>query len=395
MGKQIRYSALILLAAILSSCKNAIQVPTSAPAEAFSTPQGIDTLTPFIPMTITMTPLPTATPTNTPTQTPIPSPSVTIPPLDTSIPIPPGVFDLREGFFSSEGIDSLFFMHQTILLDDLRQFYMTELASSGWEWVYTEEGSSNIPETGARLLILEFKKDGQKLGILAYGSEEGGAFVSAAVGYSGYFQFIILVLSSVDGTVSSPSLEEIQPDSMQFSSPFLSFKHPSHWVAQDRLMQLFYGDDGTYMLEEETTCTVEFDPCLVAFVDLSNSHFDVPVSIRIHPDLAGLSLEEADALRWQQLNSPSIPYRFPEDVAEAGTLKSLETRTFTLTDGRPAIQRIYQWKQLKFSGTMFGTYTLFSSPNGYIEFHTDYRSDQWDFMKPLIEGVNASMSASP
>lgn len=389
MRKQIMTT--LLAAGFITACGGFNPfIPTPAPTSTATLAP------PTILPTLTATYTPTATPTSTPTQTLIPSPTLEVPPLDTAIPVPPGVFELREGFFSSEGVDSLLFMHQTIFLDDLRDFYITELTNRDWTWVYTEEGSSNIPATGARLLILEFKKDGQKLDILAYGPEEGGAFVSAAVGFSGYFQFGALVISSVDSTISSPSPEEIQPASMQFSSPFLSFNHPSHWVAQDRLMQRFYGDDNsTYMLEGETTCSVEFDPCLVAFANLSNSHFDVPVSIRLWSDFAGLTLEEVDALRWQQLNSPSNPYRFPEDVAVPGSLTSLETRNFMLVDGTPALQRIYQWKQLKFSGIMIGTYTLFSTPGGYIEFHTDYRSDEWDFMKPLIEQVNASMSAQP
>lgn len=390
MRKQIIMT--LLVASLLSACGGFNPfIPTPIPTST------VTLAPPTIPPTLTATFTPTATPTSTPTQTPIPSPTVEVPPLDTAIPVPPGVVELQEGFFSSEGIDSLYFVHETVSMEELRQFYLTELTNRGWIWVYTDSGISQLANPGMQLLILEFKKDGQKLGILAYGPEEGGALGFAAIGYSGYYQFITLLAGMGDNaSISNPSIEDIQADTMQFSSPFLSFKHPSHWIAQDQLMQLFYGDDNNmYMLEDPATCNVDFEPCLVSFTNWMYNHFDVPVSIRLWSDLAGLSLEEADAQRWQQLNAPSKPYRFPEDVAVPGSLTSLETRSFTLVDGTPAIQRIYQWKLSGFSGTMIGTYTLFLSQGVYVEFHTDYRSDEWDFMKPLIEQVNASMFAQP
>ena len=250
-----------------------------------------------------------------------------------------------------------------------------------------------------RLLILEFKKDGDKLGILAYGPEEGGAMTFAAVGYSGYFQFVSLLAGMGDSaSVSTPSKEDIQPTSMQFSSPFLKFQHPSSWIAQDQLLQTFNGDENSiYLLEAPSPpCNAEFEPCFVTFSDWSGSQYDLPVSIRFQSDLSGLSLEQADALRWQQLNSPSNPYVFPEDLAATGSLQTLETSNFTLANGAPAIQRVFQWKQVKLDQTIIvGSYILFLSQGGYVEFHTDYTSAEWELMKPLIEQVITSMESTP
>ena len=131
MRKQIMTT--LLAASFISACGGFNPfIPTPSPTSTATLAP------PTILPTTTATFTPTATPTLTPTQTPIPSPTVEVPPLDTAIPVPPGVFDLREGFFSSEGIDSLLFMHQTIFLDDLRDFYITELTNRGWTWVYTE-----------------------------------------------------------------------------------------------------------------------------------------------------------------------------------------------------------------------------------------------------------------
>lgn len=394
MGKQVRY-ILLLCSLLLFSCGlNPIIPAASPPTVALVTPQALDS---FILPTVTPTHTPTATATSIPTQTIVPESTETLPALDTVIPIPPHLMELNQGVLSYLGADSIYFISETIQMEELHLFYMTELIKAGWTWVYTDMGDSQVPASQSRLLILEFKKDGDKLGILAYGPIEGGAITFAAVGYSGYFQFISLLAGMGDNaSVSRPSEEDIQPASMQFSSPFMKFQHPSSWVAQDQLMQTFNGDDNTiYILEETQTCNADLKPCLVTFSDWTGSQYDVPVSIRIHSDLAGLSLEEADALRWQQLNAPSNPYVFPEDLAEAGTLQVIETRAFTLANGVPAIQRIFQWKQLKLDQIMIGSYVLFLSQGGVVEFHTDYTSAEWELMKPLIEQVIASMEAIP
>ena len=163
-------------------------------------------------------------------------------------------------------------------------------------------------------------------------------------------------------------------------------------------MQTFDGDDNSiYLLEPPSQpCNADFEPCFVVFSDWSGSQYNPSVSIRLQSELSGLSLEQADALRWQQLNSPSNPYVFPEDLAATGSLQTLETRIFTLANGAPAIQRIFQWKQLKLDQTiMIGSYILFLSQGGYVEFHTDYTSAEWELMKPLIEQVVTSMESPP
>ncbi len=382
---------IFLLGIWLVSCVPAFPIPTPV----LVTPQEL--VPPFLPtMTPTFTPVGTAfiSPTNTatiePTETPVP--------LDTTIPIPPGLDGVQEGFLSYTGVDSIFFMNETAQVEDLQAFYMTELVNDGWEWVYTDVGISHIPAPQTHLLILEFRKEGNKLGVLVYGSEEGGLLGFAAIGYSGYYQFFTLLAGAGDSaSISNPSKEDVQPASMQFSSPYITFQHPSSWLAQDQLMMTFTADDNTVYLLQETSgpCNAMFDPCFVVFSDWSGSHYEVPVSIRIHADMNGLSLEQADALRWQQLNAPSNPYVFPEDVAEAGTLQTTETRTFTLADGTPAIQRTFQWKQLKLDQVIMGSYVLFLSEGGYVEFHTDYTAAEWETMKPLIEQVVAGMKSKP
>ena len=368
-------------------------IPTSTVALVTREPPFLPTLTQTPPPTIPIQTIlePTETSTLEPTETP------TL--LNTVIPIPPDITEVSEGFLSYTGADSIFFTtSETVQIEDLRLFYMTELVNAGWTWVYTDIGISQVPESETNLLILEFKKDGDKLGILAYGPEEGGAITFAAVGYSGYYQFIYLLGGMGDSaSVSTPSREDIQPTSMQFSSPFLKFQHPSSWIAQDQLMQTFNADDNSiYILEAPSSCNADFEPCFVAFSDWSGSQYNPPVSIRLQSDLTGLSLEQADALRWQQLNSPSNPYVFPEDLAATGSLQTLETRIFTLANGAPAIQRIFQWKQLKLDQTIIiGSYILFLSQGGYVEFHTDYTSAEWELMKPLIEQAVTSMESTP
>lgn len=394
MEKQTRFIMFFVL--FLSACGVSPILPIPTSTVALVTQES-----PFLP-TMTQTPpptLPIQTVTLEPTETSNPKPTETPTLLNTVIPIPPDITEVREGFLSyNTDTDSIFFLSETVQIEDLRLFYMTELINAGWTWVYTDIGISQVPSSQTSLLILEFKKDGDKLGILAYGPEEGGAMAFAAIGYSGYFQFLYLLAGMGDSaSVSRPSKEDIQSTSMQFSSPFLKFQHPSSWIAQDQLMQTFNVDDnGIYILEAPPSCNADFEPCFVTFSDWSGGQYNPPVSIRIQSDLSGLSLEQADALRWQQLNSPSNPYIFPEDLAATGSLQTLETRTYTLANGAPAIQRTFQWKQLKLDQTIIiGSYILFLSQGEYVEFHTDYTSAEWEFMKPLIEQVITSMESTP
>lgn len=387
----MKKKTLIFLVGIwLASCVPTLSIPTPV----LVTPQNL--VPPFLPtITPTFTPVSTdiVLPTNTaiePTETPIP--------LDTTIPIPSGLDEVQEGFLSYTGVDSIFFISKTAQVEDLQAFYMTELVNDGWGWVYTDVGISQIPAPQTHLLILEFRKEGNKLGILAYGSEEGGLIGLAAIGYSGYYQFFTLLAGAGDSaSISNPSKDDMQSASMQFSSPFLTFQHPSNWLAQDQLMETFTADDNTIYLLQGTSppCNTEFDPCFVAFSNWGGSHYEVPVSIRIHIDMNDLTLEQADALRWEQLNSPSNPYVFPEDVAETGSLQTTETRAFTLADGTPAVQRIFQWKQLKLDQIIMGSYVLFPSEGGYVEFHTDYTAVEWETMRPLIEQVITGMKSKP
>jgi len=93
-------------------------------------------------------------------------------------------------------------------------------------------------------------------------------------------------------------------------------------------------------------------------------------------------------VEWQHLND--------EIKRVQELIQTLETRNFTLANGVPAIQRIFQWKQLKLDQTiMIGSYILFLSQGGYVEFHTDYTSAEWELMKPLIEQVVTSMESTP
>jgi len=188
MEKQTRF--IMFFALFLSSCgvSPISPIPTSTVALVTREPPFLPTLTQTPPPTIPIQTIlePTETSTLEPTETP------TL--LNTVIPIPPDITEVSEGFLSYTGADSIFFTtSETVQIEDLRLFYMTELVNAGWTWVYTDIGISQVPESETNLLILEFKKDGDKLGILAYGPEEGGAITFAAVGYSGYYQFIYLL----------------------------------------------------------------------------------------------------------------------------------------------------------------------------------------------------------
>jgi hypothetical protein len=280
-------------------------------------------------------------------------------------------------------------------ISEIEIFYMDELIRDGWEWVYTEAGESLGTSMPAPALMMEFKKGDRKLGIAAHGFG-GGLIVFAGMNISGAeltANFIGAIAGGLD--LMGPSESDIKPGAMHFSSALLEFSHPSDWLATDQLILIFQTDNAINYYPNMGHCSVDMNICFVTFSVLKGFHFDHPVSIRVHPELAGMTLEEADELRWNEINSNASAleqrYHYPEDLAQAGSLEIIQIHDIVLEDGTPAIQRVYRWKQDDVEEFIIGTYTLFVSGDILMEFHTDFTSEDWDEIDDTVEQVIASM----
>lgn len=370
--------------------------PTSQPpTEAVSTPLGFAIPTP--------TPLPTLT------AVPIVTKEIVVESISTGVfatpvgsraPVYPGAQKVFYDYFSptpGEAGNSVYYQ-STAPLDDIQAFYMQELVNAGWEWVYTEAGTSLVTTAPTPTLIMEFRKGEEKLGLAAaeFGTE--GFLVFAAVGFSGYQQITGYIGGIAGGLdLMGPTKDDAQADMMQFSSTLLEFRHPSNWLANDALMQIFDADGDVYLLPDTGNCGLHMEICFVNFANLTGSHFDIPVSIRAHPEMSGLTLEEANTSRWEELNSNihAKRYAIPEDLSLPGTLETIEIRNITLGDGTPAIQRIYQWKHENETNPITSTYTLFLSGDMLLEFHTDYSNAEWEKEQSNLDHVIATMKIVP
>ncbi len=419
MTKMYKKIFKVFFAAVLlsGSCSSIPSVPTLQPTvQTTNTPQMLTTATsapasqlptqlstPQMPSIPTLSELAIESKTPLATRTIVVEPTYTHifeTPIGSKVPIFPGAHDVYYDYFPSttgEAGNSVYYQtdaEQT----DIQIFYMEELVHAGWAWVYTEVGESLVITAPAPALIMEFRKGEENIGIAASGFGAGITIVFAAVDYSGFSQmtgFIGGIAGGLD--LMGPDEDEAQADVMQFSSTLLEFRHPSNWLATDSLMQIFETDDNINFISGTRNCGVHMENCFVNFADLTGSHFDIPASIRTHPKMYGLSLEEANVLRWEQLNSSinSKRYAFPEDLTLPGSPETIEVRNIELGDGTPAIQRIYRWKQENVENSITSTYTLFMSGDLLMEFHTDFTSDEWKNEQSIINQVIAGMKIVP
>ena len=402
MGKRILVS-LFITSLLLAACGSTPPTPTAEPTIELVTPQMLVAPTqPPLP-TLTMMPLATSTIFVEPTNTAAPATPIEIhmtSVVDADVPVFPGATEVYYDYIPSptgEPGDSVYYQVDAEL-DDIQAFYMEQLVNAGWSWVYTESGYSLMSTAEAPALVMEFRKGAEKLGLAASGFGAGTTIVFAAIGLSGYYQFTGFISGIAGGLdLSGPSRDESRAEAMRFSSLHVEFRHPSNWLARDGFLQIFESDKNVYFVSDSKTCTDAMEPCFVNFGDLTGAHFDIPISLRIHPSMAGLTLEQADALRWEKLNAivPNKRFYFPEDLTQQGSLEIIEVRSIQLADGTPALQRIYQWNQLDVADPLISTYTLFLSGDMLMEFHTDFTTNEWDSMKSIIEQVIASMEPVP
>lgn len=321
-------------------------------------------------------------------------------PLGSKVPVPPEAHDVYYGYFPSttgETGNSVYYQI-TGEPNNIQTFYMEELVNAGWTWVYTEAGESLVITAPAPVLIMEFRKGEEKIGIAASGFGPDTSIVFAAVDQSGFSQmtgFIGGIAGGLD--LMGPDKDEVRVDVMKFSSILLEFKHPSNWLATDSFMQIFESDGNIIFISDTKDCGIHMEICFVNFADLTGSHFDIPVSIRTHPEMSELTLEEANELRWEKLKSSNNAKRYaiPEDLTLPGSLENIEVRNITLGDGTPAIQRIYKWKHENVENPIISTYTLFMSRDLLVEFHTDFTSQEWENQQSTIDQIIKSMQIVP
>jgi hypothetical protein len=385
---------IVILAA--GACVSTPSAPAVVPTLQPTATSSVPTLPPTFTATVT------AQPVNLITSTPIPTQTVVvITPLAPEIPVAPGARQLTRNYadFLTGQTGNTLYLSDSTDVDEIEIFYMDELVNLGWKWVYTETGESLVTTIPAPALIMEFKKEEHKLGIAAIRFDDG-LIVLAGMDISGT-QLASGYIGGIAGgfDLISPSESAIRPGAMHFSSTLLEFSHPSDWLATDQLISIFETDKAVNYYPNKNRCSVNMDICFVTFSVLRGFHFDHPISIRAHPDLANMTLEEASKLRWDDLKANASAqerrYRYPEDLARADSLESIEVRAITLGDGTPAIQRIYRWKQDDVDEFIIGTYTLFISRGTLMEFHTDFTSDGWNEVRGIVNQVVAGMKINP
>ena len=414
MGKNFHYSALVLVI-FLSSCKNAIQTPTSPPVEPFAAPGATVTATSTIPPTLTPALIPTTTQTNipTPTKQPVIEPTFTpflieSTPLNSDIPVIPNAQNVSNAdwvveIFGKRGNTISYQVDAS--LEEIKSFYLDQLQKEGWTWVYTDSGESLITTSPGPALFMEFRKDNTRLGVgaIGFGFFGEGAPVFAGTGYSGATLVLYYIAGIAGGfDLSGAREEDMKQDAMVFTSEYLEFKHPSNWHPNENLMQIIPAGKDIIFISDAGSCKVTQQPCFVNFTDLLGSQFDIPISIRLHPELFDLTLEQADTIRWEELNNmiPNQKYDFPENLMKPGSLESIEVRAIVLGDGTPALQRIYRWEGegtegAAIPGHFISTYTLYKSSGLLIEFHTDFTSEEWQKEKSTIDHMISGMVTVP
>lgn len=317
--------------------------------------------------------------------------------LDFEIPVFPGARDVAYNFLVEMGQpgNTVYYLVSDAP-KEIQAFYRDQLTQDGWEWVYTDADESLSLPFPFPAWVMEFKKGEHKLGIgsFSYGGE--GSVVLAGMDFSGgnlIANFIGGIAGGLD--LMGPFESNAGIDVMRFSSNLLEFTHPAEWRATDQSMQIFYTDSAIHYMHNANYCSVDMDPCFVNFSASPGFHFDIPISIRVHPGMAERTLEEANILRWEELLSiASAPFEccfFPEHYALAGSLDSIEVRNFALADGTPALQRVYRWEQEDVEEFIIGTYTLFKSMGILVEIHTDFTSTDWEKIHTTVEQVIASI----
>jgi hypothetical protein len=280
---------------------------------------------------------------------------------------------------------------------DVEAFYREELTREGWTWVYTDKGESLTPTLLSPSTLMEFQRDEQRLGIAVHGFAGSGMVLAGTDISAG--ELTIGFVGGVSGGLDwmGPSELDTRPDAMHFSSQLLEFSHSFYWLPTDQLLKMYHSDKAVFYRPHTNFCKTDMEICFVNF--WIGYHFDIPISIRVHPEMSALTLEEADARRWEELNSISAAqekkYYFPEELAVAGSLESMEIRTLTLADGTPAIRRMYRWMQEDVEEPIISTYTLFVSGDLLVEFHTDFIKKEWEKWQPTVNEVIAGIKTVP
>jgi hypothetical protein len=369
--------------------------------------QGLETATPF-PLPPTWTPVhsldlsPTETVTAETVNVVSIEPTGTIPstePVAYEIPVFPGAQDVGFNFLESmtDKPGNTVYYAISATPAEVETFYMEELIREGWAWVYTDSGESLTETLLSPSMMMEFQKEGRKLGIAVHGFG-GGLIVLAGTDVSGG-QLTAYFVGMVSGGLDwmGPSEIDARPDAMHFSSTLVEFSHPFQWLVTDKLMEIYDTDAAVNYRAQKNFCKPNMEICFVNF--WVGNHFDIPISIRTHTEMTGLTLEEAATRHWEELASiaaaPNKRYYFPEELAVEGSLQSLEVHLLTLADGTPAIQRMYQWKQEDVVEPIISTSTLFVSGVLLMEFHTDFIKEEWEKQQTTVNQVIAGISTVP
>ena len=318
------------------------------------------------------------------------------------IPIFPGAQDVSRDFMESMVGETRTSVVYSVAADasEVENFYKDKLAADGWIWVYTDSGESLTATLLSPSMMMEFQRDGHKLGIAVHGFGGFGAngIVLAGTDISSgelTMNFVGAVSGGLDWM--GPSEIDTRADAMHFTSTLVEFSHSFYWLPTDQLLEIYESDKAVNYRPHTNSCKINMEICFVNF--WVGHHFDIPISIRVHPEMAGLTLEEADAQRWEELNliaaAQERKYYFPEELAVDGSLESMDVYTLTLADGTPAIQRMYRWKQEDVAEPIISTYTLFVSRDVLIEFRTDFIKEEWEEWQPTIKEVIAGIKAVP
>ncbi|MBC7875999.1 MAG: hypothetical protein H7Y59_02405 [Anaerolineales bacterium] len=392
------------------------------PFSAASTPQiATQTVTLFTPAAFeisTLTPTPIGTPTIfvtkpilvEPTYTTFPGEStpIELTPVDSIIPILPNAQNVSNAdwvvdVFGKRGETVSFQVDAS--LEDIKLFYLDELQKEGWTWIYTDYGESLVTTSPSPALFMEFRKDDTRLGVgaIGFGFFGEGTSVFVGTGYSGatlVSYYIGMIAGGLD--LFGAKEEDVKQDAMLFSSTIVEFKHPSNWHVTENLMQTIDTEGAIIFFSEAGSCTVTQQPCFVNFTNLLGSQFDIPTSIRIHPEMSDLTLEEADSIRWEELKNiiPNQTYNFPENLVKPGSLESIDVRNIVLGDGASALQRTYKWKaeaiqESVIPETFISTYTLFMSAGLLVEFHADFTNEEWSVEKSNIDQMISGIITIP
>jgi len=388
-----------LLGALLPACD--LLSPRATPSLSQTPAPTIQLPTPF-------SPSPTAaTPTAPLATSPDIQPFAELPKLPDA-----AASDWGQAFAESFGAQMVAYQSPSSL-DAVRDFYLQALSGQGWRLRQALRGETLLLSTPLQTLILDFQRQDAWLGLFALGEmplfsgpEGPGTLVMAALGHDGAeLGFLLASMLAPGLDLSSPSEDEARPRALEYSTDLLRLRVPSTWFPTRQLMWSFETDvDGPaiHPFEMPRSCALDDETCLVNFMILSGSQFLSPVTLRAYTVQAGVSLDVFEASRWAELNEKAgTPLESfgnvfrPEDMAEAGSLESLEMRSFALADGTPAIQRLFRWRQTGLSTPLASSHTLFTSAGYVIELRTDFTLEEWARFGPTMQSVIQTIENAP